>query len=207
MGKSYNILSVDACPILHQGLGLVFSEDTDFNLLASAYEGEQSLDIIDKITPDLILMDISFPSGMTGIETLTALRNKRPEVPIIVFSALNSASNVSQAIEAGASGYLLKNIDSSELIGYLKQAIQGQLVLSNSIKNYREECDIQTDWLHQLTPREKQILILISKGMSNRTISEHLNISEGTVKVHVKNLLRKCKSHSRTEIAVRYLNS
>ncbi len=147
--------------------------------------------------------------GMTGLDTLNALRQEGVTSRIVILTVSDAKQDVIRLLRAGADGYLLKDTEPDLLLGQLKEAMSGHRVISAEVEDYLFELKNAADeeaWLDSLTPRELQILQHLAEGQSNRVISEELHISEGTVKVHVKNLLRKANAKSRTEMAVRYLN-
>jgi two-component system nitrate/nitrite response regulator NarL len=151
----------------------------------------------------LILLDLNMP-GMNGLETLDKLREKSLSGRVVVFSVSNHEEDVVTALKRGADGYLLKDMEPEDLLKALQQAA-GEMVLSEaltpvlaaSLRNRRHLADIS-----QLDPRERDILKLIAQGLPNKMIARRLDITESTVKVHVKHMLKKMKLKSRVEAAV-----
>lgn len=140
---------------------------------------------------------------------VNALRQEGVTSRIVILTVSDAKQDVIRLVRAGADGYLLKDTEPDLLLEKLKNAMQGHRVISESVEDFIYELKDGADeqaWIDNLTPRELQILEQLAEGKSNRVISEQLHISEGTVKVHVKNLLRKANAKSRTEMAVRYLN-
>ncbi|SQH75495.1 DNA-binding response regulator in two-component regulatory system with NarQ or NarX [Shewanella benthica] len=208
MGKPYSVLVVDDHPLLRRGICQLITSDSDFTLFGEAGSGLDALSAIEENEPDIVLLDLNM-KGMTGLDTLNGLRQEGVTSRIVILTVSDAKQDVIRLVRAGADGYLLKDTEPDLLLEKLKQAMQGHRVISESIEDYLYELKDATDeqdWIDNLTPRELQILQLVAQGMSNRTISEQLHISEGTVKVHVKNLLRKANAKSRTEMAVRYLS-
>ncbi|MBE7214686.1 response regulator [Shewanella benthica] len=208
MGKPYSVLVVDDHPLLRRGICQLITSDSDFTLFGEAGSGLDALSAIEENEPDIVLLDLNM-KGMTGLDTLNGLRQEGVTSRIVILTVSDAKQDVIRLVKAGADGYLLKDTEPDLLLEKLKQAMQGHRVISESVEDYLYELKDATDeqdWIDNLTPRELQILQLVAQGMSNRTISEQLHISEGTVKVHVKNLLRKASAKSRTEMAVRYLN-
>lgn len=160
----------------------------------------------ESLDPDLILLDLNMP-GMNGLETLDHLRQKSLSGRIVVFTVSNLEEDVVQALKRGADGYLLKDMEPEELLVALQQAAAGEMVLSDtltpilaaSLRNSRNGTERD---VNQLTPREQDILRLIAQGLPNKLIARQLDITESTVKVHVKHLLKKMKLKSRVEAAV-----
>lgn len=208
MGKPYSVLVVDDHPLLRRGICQLITSDSDFTLFGEASSGLDALSAIEENEPDIVLLDLNM-KGMTGLDTLNALRQEGVTSRIVILTVSDAKQDVIRIIRAGADGYLLKDTEPDLLLEKLKSAMQGHRVISGAVENYLYELKDavdEEDWLSNLTPRELQILELVAEGKSNRMISELLHISEGTVKVHVKNLLRKGNAKSRTEMAVRYLN-
>ncbi|MFT5236340.1 MAG: two-component system nitrate/nitrite response regulator NarP [Shewanella sp.] len=208
MGKPYSVLVVDDHPLLRRGICQLITSDSDFALFGEASSGLDALSAIEKNEPDIVLLDLNM-KGMTGLDTLNALRQEGVTSRIVILTVSDAKQDVIRIIRAGADGYLLKDTEPDLLLEKLKSTMQGHRVISDSVEDYLYELKDaidEEDWLSNLTPRELQILEQVAEGKSNRMISEILHISEGTVKVHVKNLLRKGHAKSRTEMAVRYLN-
>lgn len=208
MGKPYSVLVVDDHPLLRRGICQLLASDPDFSLFGEAGTGLDALAATAENEPDIILLDLNM-KGMTGLDTLNALRQEGVTSRIVILTVSDAKQDVIRLLRAGADGYLLKDTEPDLLLGQLKEAMSGHRVISAEVEDYLFELKNAADeeaWLDSLTPRELQILQHLAEGQSNRVISEELHISEGTVKVHVKNLLRKANAKSRTEMAVRYLN-
>ncbi|PST68555.1 response regulator [Shewanella algae] len=208
MGKPYSVLVVDDHPLLRRGICQLLASDPDFSLFGEAGTGLDALAATAENDPDIILLDLNM-KGMTGLDTLNALRQEGVTSRIVILTVSDAKQDVIRLLRAGADGYLLKDTEPDLLLGQLKEAMSGHRVISAEVEDYLFELKNAADeeaWLDSLTPRELQILQHLAEGQSNRVISEELHISEGTVKVHVKNLLRKANAKSRTEMAVRYLN-
>lgn len=209
MGKPYSILVVDDHPLLRKGICQLITSDPDFSLFGEAGGGLDALSAVATDEPDIILLDLNM-KGMTGLDTLNAMRQEGVTSRIVILTVSDAKQDVIRLLRAGADGYLLKDTEPDLLLKKLKNAMLGHRVISEEIEEYLYELKNVADeqeWISSLTPRELQILQQLAEGLSNRMISEHLHISEGTVKVHVKNLLRKANAKSRTEMAVRYLNN
>lgn len=208
MGKPYSVLVVDDHPLLRRGICQLLASDPDFSLFGEAGTGLDALAATAENEPDIILLDLNM-KGMTGLDTLNALRQEGVTSRIVILTVSDAKQDVIRLLRAGADGYLLKDTEPDLLLGQLREAMSGHRVISAEVEDYLFELKNAADeeaWLDSLTPRELQILQHLAEGQSNRVISEELHISEGTVKVHVKNLLRKANAKSRTEMAVRYLN-
>ncbi|MCH1924357.1 response regulator [Shewanella sp. C32] len=208
MGDVYSVLVVDDHPLLRRGICQLLESDQQFRLFGEAGSGIEALSALAEDEPDIVLLDLNM-KGMSGLDTLNALRQEDVTCKIIILTVSDAKQDVLRLLKAGADGYLLKDTEPDLLLTQLKQAMSGRTVISPEIAPYLDELASaadETEWVGELTPRELQILQNLAEGLSNRMISEVLHISEGTVKVHVKNLLRKANAKSRTEMAVRYLN-
>ncbi|MDF0533221.1 response regulator [Shewanella sp. A32] len=208
MAKPYSVLVVDDHPLLRRGICQLLESDSDFVLFGEAGSGIDALAAISDNEPDIVLLDLNM-KGMSGLDTLNALRQEGVTSRIVILTVSDAKQDVIRLLHAGADGYLLKDTEPDLLLEQLKNAMSGQRVVSSEVADYLLEQHSETneeDWIAELTPRELQLLQHLAEGLSNRMLSEVLHISEGTVKVHVKNLLRKANAKSRTEMAVRYLN-
>jgi two-component system nitrate/nitrite response regulator NarP len=208
MGKPYSVLVVDDHPLLRRGICQLITSDGDFTLFGEAGTGLDALTALSNSEPDIILLDLNM-KGMSGLDTLNAMRQEGITARIVILTVSDAKQDVIRLLRAGADGYLLKDTEPEILLEQLKNAMLGHRVLSKEVEDYMyelKESAADNEWIETLTPRELQILQELAEGKSNRVISEDLHISEGTVKVHVKNLLRKANAKSRTEMAVRYLN-
>ena len=160
----------------------------------------------EELDPDLILLYLNMP-GMNGLETLDQLRTRTLSGRVVVFSVSNHEDDVISALKRGADGYLLKDMEPEDLLRSLHQAAAGQVVISEALTpvlaaSLRESRPSSERDVQQLTPRECDILKLIAQGLPNKMIARKLTITESTVKVHVKHLLKKMKLKSRVEAAV-----
>ncbi|GGY96083.1 response regulator [Shewanella fodinae] len=207
MVKPYSVLVVDDHPLLRRGICQLLESDGDFSLFGEAGSGIDALSATAEDEPDIVLLDLNM-KGMSGLDTLNALRQEGVTSRIVILTVSDAKQDVVRLLKAGADGYLLKDTEPDLLLEQLKKAMSGQRVVSSEVAEFILEMNGtgEEDWVDALTPRELQLLQHLAEGLSNRMLSEVLHISEGTVKVHVKNLLRKANAKSRTEMAVRYLN-
>ncbi len=206
MQKPYSILVVDDHPLFRRGLCQLILSDEEFSLFGETSNGLDALSLIKTKMPDIILLDLNM-KGMSGLETLQAIQLEEITSRIVILTVSDASQDVVRLMKAGADGYLLKDTEPDILLAQLKEVVLGQRVISEVLKPslYQTGKD-RSNWLVTLTPRELQLTELLAKGKTNKEISQLLYIAEGTVKVHVKNLLRKTHAKSRTEIAVRYLS-
>ncbi|MDW8845717.1 two-component system response regulator NarL [Erwinia sp. P7711] len=209
--EAATILLIDDHPMLRNGVKQLIELDDRLQVVAEAGNGTQGVALAGEHDPDLILLDLNMP-GMNGLDTLVQLRTIELSGRIVVFSVSNHEDDVVNALKRGADGYLLKDMEPEELLKSLHQAAAGQMVLSETLTNVlvaslRENRPTEERDIEQLTRRERDILKLITQGMTNKAIARKLSITESTVKVHVKHLLKKMKLKSRVEAAVWALQS
>ena len=203
---SRSILLVDDHPMLRKGVADLLELEDDLEVVGESSTGEDAIQQAVRKAPDLILLDMSM-KGMNGIETLQALRTAGIEARIVVFSVSDDRDDVIMALKAGADGYLLKDMEPEDLVENIRKACSGTLVLSQELAQVlalalKEDKRGKKAQLETLTKREKQILQRIAAGLSNKVIARGLDITESTVKVHVKHILKKLKLSSRVEAAI-----
>ena len=169
----------------------------------------QGIEMVAEEQPDVVLLDMRMPD-MTGIEVLKQLRQKKQRMPISMLTTSREESDVIDSLQNGAQGYLLKDMEPDELIDALQQIVRGNTVvakeltaiLAKAVQGEAQVNNSQPSSLDDLTPREREILCHLAEGQSNKVIARNLGISDGTVKLHVKAILRKLNVHSRVEAAV-----
>ncbi len=205
-----SIMMVDDHPLLRKGLTQLIELEDELTIVGEAGSGAEALVLAQKCDPDLITLDLNM-QGMDGIETLRALRSQGETARILMLTVSDNDEDVLEAIRSGADGYLLKDMDPDDLIEKIKEAALGKMVMSEKLTQIlatalRKPEKKGTNVLSSLTSREYEILKLIAKGLSNKLIARELDISDGTVKVHVKHLLKKLSLKSRVEAAVWMVN-
>lgn len=201
-----SLLLIDDHPMLRNGVKQLISMEPGLRVVGEASHGEQGVELAERLDPDLILLDLNMP-GMNGLETLGRLREKSLSGRVVVFSVSDHEDDVVSALKNGADGYLLKDMEPEDLLAALHQAAAGKMVLSETLMpilaaSLRENRSGAERSIQQLTPRERDILKLLAQGLPNKVIARKLSITESTVKVHVKHLLKKMKLKSRVEAAV-----
>ena len=182
----------------------------EFQCVCSCISAEEALTLIPLKQPDVVLMDIFLPR-MSGIECITRLKVKLPDLQIVILTAMDNQELLFMALEAGADGYLLKRTEPSELRRALLDVLGGGVPMTSQIArqliaSFRNHPHSKDESLN-LSLREEQILKLVSMGDSNKLISEKLNINFETVCTHLKRVFKKLHVKSRTEAAMRYINS
>ena len=200
------VLVIDDHPLFRKGVRQLLEMGGDFTPAGEAADGTEGLRLAQQLKPDLILLDINM-QGTSGIETLKAIKATDLDSRVIMLTVSDHEDDLVAALRAGADGYLLKDMEPEQLLASLKAAAQGQLALSERLvgmlaRALRDDSRPTDPDKAGLTDREQEILQLVAAGLSNKLIARQLDISEGTVKVHVKHLLKKLNLRSRVEAAV-----
>ncbi|CDT95027.1 Nitrate/nitrite response regulator protein narP [Vibrio coralliirubri] len=198
------VMLVDDHPLMRRGISQLLSFEDEFEVIAEASNGTEAVALAHEEEPDLILLDLNM-KGMSGLDTLKALRTDGSSANIVILTVSDSPADIEAIVKAGADGYLLKDTEPDELIELLKQAHHGDKAYSSVVSRYLNDAESRNDIFDQLTEREMQILQEVAKGYRNKQIADHLFISESTVKVHMKSLLKKLQVPSRTAATVLYL--
>lgn len=206
----HRVLIVDDHPLMRRGIAQLLSLEADFDVVGEAENGTQAVEMAKQLLPDLILLDMNM-KGMDGKQTLMAFKQNRIPSYIVVLTVSDAYEDVISMLRQGATGYLLKDMDPAEILASLRLAAHGEQVLSQEIANYllqrpNQPSNDKEQKLASTTKREREILALIAEGKSNKEIAAVLFISEGTVKVHVKSMLKKLAFKSRVEAAIWYLS-
>ncbi|WP_248804854.1 two-component system response regulator NarL [Pseudomonas sp. MWU13-2100] len=203
LSSQYRILLVDDHPMMRHGIRQILELEEDFLIVGEASHGEEALALIEPLQPDLVLLDNNMPR-MNGIETLRCLRAMNYRGKVLLFTVSDAEDDIRDALRLDADGYLLKDMEPELLIQYIRDALNGTLVISPGLTRVMAQAlrspprQVEVE----LTERERQVLKTIAGGLSNKVIGHKLGITEGTVKVHVKNLLHKLGLRSRVEAAV-----
>ena len=201
------VLVIDDHPLFRKGVMDLLSMDSSLHLVGEAASGEEGLELAQQLKPGLVLLDLNM-RGMDGVETLYRLRAMEGAQPkVLVLTVSNAEHDVVRALRAGADGYLLKDMEPEEILGYMHTAVSGGVVISPELtgalaRALREDTTAIEPERAGLTPREKQILERIAAGQSNKLIARELDVAVGTVKVHVKNLMKKLGLKNRVEAAL-----
>ncbi|REC95019.1 two-component system response regulator NarL [Kushneria indalinina] len=200
------VLVVDDHPLFRRGVQQLLAMSASLSLAGEADSGAGALDFCTRHVPDLILLDMKM-AGMDGIETLTRLREAGVTVPIVMLTVSEEQDDVLAAIRAGATGYLLKDTAPEELLAAIEALDEQEDAFDPRLmglltRALREPAPGPEALIARLTRRERDILRLIARSYANKEIGRRLDISEGTVKVHVRHLLKKMGMRTRTEAAV-----
>lgn len=200
------ILLVDDHPLFRRGVAQLIASQPDFEVVGEATSAEEGVSLAASLKPDLVLMDLNM-RGSCGLEALKQIKDSGLDTQVIMLTVSDAEQDFIKAVRAGAEGYLLKDSEPEEILEKLRQAARGETVFTEPLMNrlldaMRDGTPAPPANDECLTARERQILRLIATGKSNKHIARELKISDGTVKVHVKNLLRKLNLQSRLEAAV-----
>lgn len=205
--RPLQVLLIDDHALFRSGL-LELLERRGIKVVAAVAEGVEGIRKVRELKPDVVLLDIRMPQ-MSGLETLRRLREEDKEVPVIMLTTSQDEEDVVDALRTGAQGYLLKDMEADELVKALEQIAGGQTVVAPDLAGILarvvqggEVTRKQASPFSELTPREMEILTHLAEGQSNKVIGRELGIADGTVKLHVKSILRKLGVHSRVEAAV-----
>ena len=202
--QTHTVMIVDDHPLMRRGIKQLLELDPAFTVVAEASSGSEALALAARTAPDLILLDLNM-RGLSGLDTLKALRSDGVVARIIVLTVSDARSDVYALIDAGADGYLLKDSEPEALLSCIHQAAGGNAVFSEGVADYLASRGDQADPFAALTERERDVLQEVARGMSNKQVAAQLAISEETVKVHIRNLLRKLDVRSRVAATVLYL--
>jgi len=203
--NTIKVLIVDDHNIVRDGLKLILELDDSIEVCGEAKDLKEALDLVNRTNPDVILLDYKFPDG-DGVNGCINIKYLSPKVKIIILTAYSKEQFVIETIRAGADGYLLKNINSEELIKNIKKVYEGHSVLDTSVsEGVINDIIVQNERLNaednKLSSRETYILQMVSLGKANKEIAEALDISEKTVRNYVSSIFKKLNVSNRTEAA------
>ena len=204
---SLNILLVDDHTLFREGLEGLLSR-RNINILAAVGSGLEGLRLATELKPDVVLLDMRMPE-MDGMEVLRQLRKNGFKNPVAMLTTSSDERDLVESLRSGAQGYLLKDMEPDQLVLALRDIVAGKTVVAPDLAPVLARV-VQGESISppdespfaKLTPRESEILALLAEGQSNKVIARNLGISDGTVKLHVKSILRKLGVHSRVEAAV-----
>lgn len=204
MSGTLGILLVDDHAVVREGLRALLEDSPDLRVIGEAASGDEALRRAPALAPDVIMIDLVMP-GLSAPETIRALKLALPACNIVVFTSFAEDEMLRETLQAGAIGYLLKDASRQELVSAVRAVAQGQPWLHESMQ--RQLVDLlrrpaPADPFAVLTPRERSVLALVGEGLSNRAIAARLELTEGTVKGYVSNLLGKLGLADRTQAAL-----
>ncbi|MFN2282050.1 MAG: response regulator [Anaerolineales bacterium] len=203
----YRILICDDQKIVCEGLQTILSADEELEVVGTAHDGEEALEMVPRLEPDLVLMDLKMPE-MDGVLATRKITNDYPNIYVLVLTTYDDDEWIFDAIRSGAAGYLLKDTPPAELIKSIKGTLQGKSfidpqVAGKLLAEYAENFgQSQPPTHYTFTERERDILTLLSQGLSNAEIAEKLFLAEGTVRNYTSVLLKKLGVADRTQAAI-----
>ena len=204
---SINILLVDDHELFRSGLRGLLQKQEDFCIVGEASDGLAGVKLADQLQPDVILLDLDMPT-MHGKEALAQILNANPQATVLMLTVSEDGSDLADCMRMGARGYLLKNINIDFLLSAIRRAVDGDSVLSPEmttklIARLRSPDEpAHPKEIDTLTPRERETLMWLATGVSNKHIARYMDVAESTIKVHVQSILRKLNLVSRVQAAV-----
>ncbi|MBT2254512.1 response regulator [Priestia megaterium] len=200
------ILIADDHHVVRKGLVFFLQTQPDLEIVGEASNGEEALKLAISLEPHIVLMDLSMPV-LDGIEATKELKKQAPHIQVMILTSFSDQDHVIPALEAGASGYQLKESDPDELVAAIRKLMDGEnqlhpKVTTHLLTRLTKRTEKQVNFIDHLTKREKDVLKEIAKGKSNKEIGASLHITEKTVKTHVSNILSKLGVQDRTQAAL-----
>ena len=196
---------VDDHSLIREGLKQLLEFDGSIEVVGEASNGIECLEKIDSVHPEVLLLDINMPEK-NGIEVLKEMKEKESPIKVLILTVHNELEYLTQAVDIGVDGYILKDSESSELKKAIQSVLEGENYIQPSLipalNNQLVNRDIEKDKISLLTNRELEVLIQVANGMFNKEIATNLNISERTVKNHISNIFKKIDVSDRTQAAV-----
>ncbi|UTH73229.1 response regulator transcription factor [Chromobacterium sp. IIBBL 290-4] len=206
MTQAIRILLIDDHTLFRSGLKALLQRQDDFLVAGEAADGLEGVKQAELLKPDVVLLDLDMPV-MNGREALGQILSGCPDTAVLMLTVSEDGDDLAECMRGGARGYLLKNINADFLLDSIRRAVDGDSVLSPEmtaklLARLRQPPSAKTSELDTLTPRERETLSWLARGVSNKEIARELDLAESTVKVHVQNILRKLSLSSRVQAAV-----
>jgi DNA-binding NarL/FixJ family response regulator len=198
------VFLADDHPVVREGLRTFLDSRDGIEVVGDAANGETAVAAVERLRPDVVLMDLVMP-GLGGVAAIRGIRERAPETRVVVLTSFASDDQVIPAVQAGAAGYLLKDVEPSGLEAAIRLVHEGEALLDPQIAGrVMEEVarPSPSSDVESLTPREREVLRLLARGLSNRELADTLVVSEKTVKTHVSSILMKLGVHDRTQAAL-----
>ena len=203
--KKIKVMIVDDHSLIREGLKQLLEFDGSIEVVGEASNGIECLEKIDSVHPEVLLLDINMPEK-NGIEVLKEMKEKESPIKVLILTVHNELEYLTQAVDIGVDGYILKDSESSELKKAIQSVLEGENYIQPSLipalNNQLVNRDIEKDKISLLTNRELEVLIQVANGMFNKEIATNLNISERTVKNHISNIFNMIDVSDRTQAAV-----
>ena len=194
--KTITVLLADDHMVVRSGLKALLGTQPGIEVVAEAASGEEALALAEQHGPAVVMMDLAMGAGMDGIEAIKRLRQRNSGQAILVFTTYDSDADIVRAVDAGAMGYLLKDASPEEIFAAVRGAVQGKSVMSAPVASRLFQQLRNPDAI--LTPREAELLSLLTEGLSNRELGQRLFISEATVKTHLAHIYAKLGVETRS---------
>jgi DNA-binding NarL/FixJ family response regulator len=208
MSDPIRVVVADDQELVRTGLRMVLEVEAEIDLVGEARDGEEAVQIVRRLRPDVTLMDIRMPN-VDGLEATRRILHDDPETRVVILTTFDLDEYVYQALQAGASGFVLKDVPPEQLVAAIRAVAAGDTMLSPSVTKRLIESFVRTPLpappppeIADLTPREREMLKLVARGMSNAEIAAAAFVSEPTVKTHVARILMKLGLRDRVQIAV-----
>ena len=207
MSKKITVLICDDHALFREGVKTILSSQPDFEVVGEAEDGKEGVDLAIRLQPDVVLMDISMPV-LKGFEATRRIKKARPDVKVLILSVYDDEDLVARCLDAGASGYVLKDSPPPQLIYAIQAVSRGQQymsprVLTTVVRQFIANPAEPKTGYDLLSDREREILVLLAEGVALKDIARRLNLSVKTVEAHKYNLMRKLNLHDRSEL-IRY---
>lgn len=206
--QTVRLVIADDHELARAGLRTMLASEPDLSVVAEASTGREALTLCQKLKPDLVLMDVRMPD-LDGLAATEVIKRENPTTSVVIVTMYENPDYLFQAVRAGAAGYLLKDATRDEVIDAVRRVLAGESILSPDLaaqvlrRLSKETSRAVPGTPEQLTPRETEVLHLVTQGYTNRAIASDLSISVGTVKVHVEHIIAKLGVSDRTQAAVR----
>lgn len=191
--KTIRVMTVDDHPLVRKGVSSILANEDDIQLVAEASNGREAVEKFRELRPDIVLMDLRMPE-MDGIEATRAIRAIDPEARIIALTSYDGDQDIYRALEAGVRGYILKEMVHTEVVKAIRTVISGKRLMPPEVAERLSEYFPQV----ALTPREVEVLSFVARGLANKEIAHKLGTANGTIKMHVQNILEKLGAADRT---------
>ena len=205
MGNSIKVMIADDHILMREGIKQLLEFDGKIEVIAEANDGEECLEKLKTVKPEVLLLDINMPKK-NGIEVLKSIRNQNLKVKVLILTVHNEIEYLLKAVDIGVDGYILKDSESAELKRAIMTVLEGESYIQSSLipaLNSRLIArDVDKEKIDSLTKRELEVLVQVANGIFNKEIANTLNISERTVKNHLSNIFRKIEVSDRTQAAV-----
>jgi DNA-binding NarL/FixJ family response regulator len=195
------VVLVDDHRLVRAGLQSLLDACDDIEVVGSAADGQEALELVAEVEPDVVLMDLSMPR-MGGVEATRRLLAANPALQVVVLTSFSDQEQVHDAVDAGAVGYLLKDADPADLVDGVRAAAAGQSPLDPKVARTLLTRRATQDPKDQLSDREREVLVLVADGLANKQIARNLGISERTVKAHLTSIFQRIGVTDRTQAAL-----